>query len=108
MHVQVGIVGAGPAGLILCHLLDRAGITSIVTEKHTRSYVEERVRAGVLEHGTVSMLAEMGLSERLLREGLIHYGIELQFSGRRHRIDFKDLTGTGITVYGQNEVVKDL
>ena len=108
MQVQVGIIGAGPAGLILCHLLDRAGISSIVLEKHSRSYVEERVRAGVLEQGTVDMLVEMGFGERMQREGLIHHGIELQFSGRRHRIDFEALTGKGITVYGQNEVVKDL
>ena len=108
MQVQVGIIGAGPAGLILCHLLNRAGISSIVLEKHSRSYVEERVRAGVLEQGTVDLLVEMGLGERMLREGLVHNGIEVQFSGRRHRIDFKALTGKGITVYGQNEVVKDL
>ncbi len=108
MQVQVGIIGAGPAGLILCHLLNRTGISSIVLEKHSRSYVEERVRAGVLEQGTVDMLAEMGLGARMQREGLVHNGIELQFSGRRHRIDFKALTGKGITVYGQNEVVKDL
>jgi len=108
MQVQVGIIGAGPAGLILCHLLNRAGISSIVLEKHSRSYVEERVRAGVLEHGTVDLLVEMGLGERMRREGLVHDGIEVQFSGRRHRIDFKALTGKGITVYGQNEVVKDL
>ncbi len=108
MQVQMGIIGAGPAGLLLCHLLDRAGISSIVLEKHSRSYVEERVRAGVLEQGTVDLLAEMGLGARMQREGLVHNGIELQFSGRRHRIDFKALTGKGITVYGQNEVVKDL
>ena len=108
MQVQVGIIGAGPAGLILCHLLNRAGISSIVLEKHRRSYVEERVRAGVLEQGTVDLLVEMGLGERMRREGLVHNGIEVQFSGRRHRIDFKTLTGKGITVYGQNEVVKDL
>jgi p-hydroxybenzoate 3-monooxygenase len=108
MRVQVGIVGAGPAGLILSHLLDRAGISTVVLEKHTRTYVQERVRAGVLEQGTVDLLVSMGLGERLQREGLIHYGIELQFGGQRHRVDFKALTGKGITVYGQNEVVKDL
>lgn len=108
MHKQVGIIGAGPAGLILSHLLQREGIESIVVEKYSRTHVEERVRAGVLEQGTVEMLVELGLGERLLREGLVHHGIELNFLGRRHRIDFKDLTGRGITVYGQNEVVKDL
>lgn len=108
MHTQVGIVGAGPAGLMLSHLLQRQGIESVVIEKYSRSHVEERVRAGVLEQGTVEMLEELGQGERLLREGLVHYGIELCFLGRRHRIDFKELTGRGITVYGQNEVVKDL
>ena len=108
MHKQVGIVGAGPAGLILSHLLLRQGIDSIIIEKYSRSHVEERVRAGVLEQGTVEMLLELGLGERLQREGLVHGGIELSFLGRRHRIDFRELTGRGITVYGQNEVVKDL
>ena len=108
MHKQVGIIGAGPAGLILSHLLQQQGIDSIIVEKYSQEHVQERVRAGVLEHGTVEMLGELGLGERLQREGLIHYGIELSFLGRRHRIDFKELTGRGITVYGQNEVVKDL
>jgi len=108
MHKQVGIIGAGPAGLILSHLLEQQGIDSIIIEKYSLEHVQERVRAGVLEHGTVEMLVELGLGERLQREGLIHYGIELSFLGQRHRIDFQDLTGCGITVYGQNEVVKDL
>jgi p-hydroxybenzoate 3-monooxygenase len=108
MRTQVGIVGAGPAGLILSHLLQRQVIDSIIIEKYSRQHVEERVRAGVLEQGTVEILADLGLAERLQREGLVHYGIELSFLGRRHRIDFKELTGRGITVYGQNEVVKDL
>jgi p-hydroxybenzoate 3-monooxygenase len=108
MHKQVGIIGAGPAGLILSHLLQQQGIESIVIEKFSRAHVQERVRAGVLEQGTVDMLVAMGIGERLKREGLIHYGIELSFLGGRHRIDFKELTGCGITVYGQNEVVKDL
>ena len=108
MHTQVGIIGAGPAGLILSHLLRQQGIASVLVEKYSQEHVQERVRAGVLEHGTVRMLIEMGLGERLQREGLIHYGIELSFLGRRHRIDFKELAGNGITVYGQNEVVKDL
>ena len=108
MRTQVGIVGAGPAGLILSHLLRQQGIESIIIEKYSRQHVEERVRAGVLEQGTVEMLADLGLAERMQREGLVHYGIELSFLGRRHRIDFKELTKRGITVYGQNEVVKDL
>jgi len=108
MRTQVGIVGAGPSGLILAHLLREQGIDSVIVEKFSQLHVQERVRAGVLEQGTVEMLVEMGLGERLQREGLIHHGIELSFLGRRHRIDFKDLTGRGITVYGQNEVVKDL
>ncbi len=108
MRTQVGIVGAGPAGLILSHLLQQQGIASIIIEKYSRQHVEERVRAGVLEQGTVEMLAAAGLADRLAREGLVHYGIELSFLGRRQRIDFKELTGRAITVYGQNEVVKDL
>jgi p-hydroxybenzoate 3-monooxygenase len=108
MRTQVGIVGAGPAGLILSHLLQQQGIDSIIIEKYSRQHVQERVRAGVLEQGTVEMLSGLGLADRLQREGLVHYGIELSFLGRRHRIDFKELTGRGITVYGQNEVVKDL
>ncbi|HEY1468911.1 MAG TPA: 4-hydroxybenzoate 3-monooxygenase [Candidatus Acidoferrum sp.] len=108
MRTQVGIVGAGPAGLILSHLLQQQGIDSIIIEKYSQQHVQERVRAGVLEQGTVEMLAALGLADRLQREGLVHYGIELSFLGRRHRIDFKELTGRGITVYGQNEVVKDL
>lgn len=107
-RTQVGIVGAGPAGLVLSHLLHRAGISSIVLEDRTRQHCEERIRAGVLEHGTVALLNAIGVGDRMQREGLTHYGIELRFCGQRHRIDFKDLTGTGITVYGQHEVIKDL
>jgi p-hydroxybenzoate 3-monooxygenase len=109
MRTQVGIVGAGPAGLMLSHLLRREGIESIVLETRSRRYVEERIRAGVLEHGTVDLLNEMGLGERMRREGRAHEGIELRFAGRSHRIDFRALTGgKTITVYGQHEVVKDL
>ncbi len=109
MRTQVGIVGAGPAGLVLSHLLYLHGIDSVVIENRSRQYVEERVRAGVLEQGTVDLLTEMGVGERLKREGLVHYGIELRFNGRGHRIDFKDLThGKGITIYAQHEVLKDL
>jgi p-hydroxybenzoate 3-monooxygenase len=108
MRTQVGIVGAGPAGLMLSHLLQQQGIDSILIEKYSREHVQERVRAGVLEQGTVEMLDALGLAKRLRREGLVHHGIELGFLGRRHRIDFRELTGRAITVYGQNEVVKDL
>ncbi len=106
---QVGIVGAGPAGLLLSHLLHRAGIDSVVLENRTREYVEQRVRAGVLEQGSVDLLTEAGLGERLHREGLKHHGIELRFGGQGHRIDMTTLTGgRSIVVYGQQEVVKDL
>ncbi len=86
MRTQVGIVGAGPAGLLLAHLLRLQGIDSIVLEKRSRQYVESRVRAGVLEQGTVDMLIEAGVGERMRRQGLIHHGIELSFRGIRHRI----------------------
>ena len=108
-RTQVGIVGAGPAGLVLSHLLYLNGIDSVVIENRSRQYVEERVRAGVLEQGTVDLLTEMGVGERMKTEGLIHHGIELRFGGRSHRIDFQDLTrGKGITIYAQHEVLKDL
>jgi p-hydroxybenzoate 3-monooxygenase len=109
MRTQVGIVGAGPAGLLLSHLLHLEGIGSVVLESRSREYVQERVRAGVLEQNTVDLLSEAGVGERMRREGLIHYGIELRFRGHSHRIDFKELTGgRGITIYSQAEVVKDL
>jgi p-hydroxybenzoate 3-monooxygenase len=109
MRTQVGIVGAGPAGLMLSHLLHLEGIESVVIEAHTRQYVEERVRAGVLEQGTVNLLVETGVGERLKKLGLIHHGIEISFLGRRHRIDLTTLTGgSSITIYAQQEVIKDL
>ncbi len=109
LRTQIGIVGAGPAGLVLSHLLYLDGIDSVVIENRSRQYVEERVRAGVLEQGTVDLLSAMGVGERLKREGLVHHGIELRFGGRGHRIDFKELTGgKGITIYSQHEVLKDL
>jgi len=109
MRTQVGIVGAGPAGLLLAHLLTRQGIDCVVVEARARAYVEQRVRAGVLEQGTVDLLVASGVGDRLRREGLVHHGIELRFGGRGHRIDMTALTGgRAITVYGQQEVVKDL
>ncbi|HEX3722604.1 MAG TPA: FAD-dependent monooxygenase, partial [Nitrolancea sp.] len=109
MRTQVAIVGAGPAGLVLAHLLARSGIESVVLESRDRDYVERRIRAGVLEQGTVDLLHELGLDARLQREGMVHRGIELRFDGERHRIPLSDLTGgRAITVYGQQEVVKDL
>jgi len=108
LRTQVGIIGAGPAGLTLAHLLHLQGIESIVLERHSREYVETRVRAGVLEQGTVDILCNSGVGERLKREGLQHQGVELRFDGKGHRIDFQELVGKSITVYAQQEVVKDL
>ena len=108
MRTQVGIVGAGPAGLLLSQLLHLQGIESVVLERHARAYVEQRVRAGVLEHGTAETLREAGVGKRMDAEGLPHEGTELRFARRRHRIDFAELTGRSIMVYGQQEVVKDL
>jgi p-hydroxybenzoate 3-monooxygenase len=105
----VGIVGAGPAGLTLAVLLRRHGIESVVLEARSRDYVEHRIRAGVLEQGTVDLLTGAGVAERLHEEGLVHHGISLQFAGARHRIPLTDLAGgRSIVVYGQTEVVKDL
>lgn len=108
IETQVGIVGAGPAGLMLSHLLHLAGVHSIVLEARSRAHCEERIRAGVLESTSVRMLEEAGLGERLNRQGLRHRGIDLGLNGARHRIGFEELTGKCITVYGQHEVVKDL
>jgi p-hydroxybenzoate 3-monooxygenase len=109
MRTQVAIVGAGPAGLMLGQLLHRAGIASVIVESRSRAYIEQRVRAGVLEQASVDLLVAAGVGERLRREGLLHHGIELRFDRQGHRIDFPSLTGgRTITVYGQQEVVKDL
>jgi p-hydroxybenzoate 3-monooxygenase len=109
LRTQVGIVGAGPAGLLLSHLLHLRGIESVIIEARSKKYIEERIRAGVLEQGTVDMLIESGVGERLKREGLVHHGIELRFNRRGHRINMYELTGgKAITVYAQHEVVKDL
>ena len=108
MRTRVGIVGAGPAGLMLSHLLHLQGIDSVIIEIRSRDYVEKRVRAGVLEHGAVDLINDVGLGRRMQREGMPHHGIYLRFEGETHRIDFEQLTGRGILVYGQQEVVKDL
>jgi p-hydroxybenzoate 3-monooxygenase len=107
-RTQVGVVGAGPAGLLLARLLRLAGIDCVVLERRSPEYLRARIRAGLLEQGTVDILAEAGLGTRLLRERLIHDGVELAFNGRRHRIDLKGLTGKAVTIYGQAEVQKDL
>jgi len=109
LKTKVGIVGAGPAGLFLAELLRQHGIESVILEARSREYVEQRVRAGVLEQGTVELLTDTGLGDRLHREGLVHHGVELRFEGEGHRIDLSALTGgRTITIYGQQEVVKDL
>jgi p-hydroxybenzoate 3-monooxygenase len=108
VRTQVGIVGGGPSGLLLAHLLHLHGIDSVVLESRSEEYVIDRVRAGVLEQGTVDLMAATGLDSRLKREGLIHHGINISFAGAMHRIDMYSLTGRAITVYGQNEVQKDL
>jgi p-hydroxybenzoate 3-monooxygenase len=109
MKTQVGIIGAGPAGLFLSHLLHRAGIGSVILESRSRDDVEETVRAGVLEHWVIQLMQDLGLGERMLREGHFHDGITLQWAGARHHVDIKGLTGgKGVTVYPQHEVLKDL
>lgn len=108
MRTQVAIIGAGPAGLLLAHLLWQRGVDAVVLEARSREHVEHRVRAGVLEDPTVKLLRECGVGARMDREGLVHEGISLRFDGLDHRIDFGALTGRSITVYGQQEIVKDL
>jgi len=108
MRTQVGIVGAGPAGLTLARLLQLQGIQSVIVEARTREYVENRIRAGVLEQGTVDLLNQIGAGDRMRQVGLVHHGIELRFDGSGHRIDMHALTGRTITVYSQHEVVRDL
>jgi p-hydroxybenzoate 3-monooxygenase len=108
-RTQVGIVGAGPAGLTLGQVLNRDGIDTVILEYRSREHVEARIRAGVIEHAIVDFLVEAGAGERLQREGLVHHGIELQFAGGRHRIPLSELAdGRTIVIYGQTEVVKDL
>lgn len=107
-RTQVCIIGAGPSGLLLSQLLAVAGVDTIVIDRKNRSHIEGRVRAGVLEQGTVRALEEAGVANRLHTEGLIHDGFDLAFDGERHRIDLKALTGKSVMVYGQTEVTKDL
>jgi p-hydroxybenzoate 3-monooxygenase len=107
-RTQVGIIGSGPAGLLLGQLLRNSGIESVILERHSREHVEGRVRAGVLEQGTVGLLEEVGVAARLHRQGLVHDGVGLAFGGRHLRIDLHGLTGKRVVVYGQTEVTKDL
>ena len=108
MRTQVGIIGAGPAGLFLAHLLARRGIEAVVLEARSRAHIEARVRAGVLEAGTVDTLANLGLDGRMRREGMIDNGLDIRFRGRTIHLDLSDLTGRSVMIYGQLEVVKDL
>ncbi|SIS94706.1 p-hydroxybenzoate 3-monooxygenase [Roseivivax lentus] len=108
LTTSVCIIGSGPSGLLLSQLLAQAGIASIVLDRRDRAYIEGRIRAGVLEQGTVDALEEAGVSARLHAEGLPHDGFDLAFDGDRHRIDLKGLTGRRVTVYGQTEVTRDL
>ena len=108
MRTQVAIIGAGPAGLLLSHLLHLHGIESVVLESRSRAEIESTIRAGVLEQGTMDVLNNAGVGERMRREGALHHGFDLAFGGKRHRIDLTELTGGAITVYAQHEVIKDL
>lgn len=108
MHTQVVIVGAGPAGLLLGQLLTRHGIDNVIIERRGPDHVLARIRAGVLEQGTVALLHEAGVGQRLAEEGLAHDGFSIAFEGRQHRVDLKGLTGKQVTVYGQTEVTQDL
>jgi p-hydroxybenzoate 3-monooxygenase len=108
MRTQVAIIGAGPSGLLLAQLLQRHGIDNVILERHTPAYVLERIRAGIVEQGTVDLLNEAGVGARMQREGLVHDGTQICVEGVRHRIDFKALTGKAVTVYGQTEITRDL
>jgi p-hydroxybenzoate 3-monooxygenase len=108
MRTQVGIVGAGPAGLMLARLLRLRGIDSMIIENRSRHYIENRIRAGLIEHWAADLLAEVGVGERMLREGMLHWGLNIGINGDLHRIDFKKLVNKRVTIYGQQEVVKDL
>ena len=109
MRTQVGIIGAGPAGLLLSQLLHLRGIESVIIESRSREAIEATIRAGVLEQGTVDLMTEIGAGDRLRREGFVHHGFDIRFAGRNHRINLQELAnGRVITVYAQHEVLKDL
>jgi p-hydroxybenzoate 3-monooxygenase len=108
MRTQVGIVGAGPAGLMLAHLLHLEGIQSVILENRSRDYVESRIRAGLLEQWASDLLVDIGVGARMQREGMFHDGVYFGFAGGLHQINFRALVGKGVTIYGQQEVVKDL
>ena len=108
MRTQVGILGAGPAGLLLAHLLQKAGIDSVVIDAKSRQEIEETVKAGVVESPAAEVLAQSGVSDRIYRDGMKHDGIEFHFDGRAHRFDFQDLVGKSVYLYPQHEVLKDL
>ena len=108
MRTQVGIIGAGPAGLMLARLLHIAGIESIIIENRSRDYIENRIRAGLIEHWAADLLTELGVGERMKREGVLHWGSNIGINGDLHRIDFRALVNKRVTIYGQQEVVKDM
>ena len=108
MRTQVGIVGAGPAGLMLSHLLHLEGIESVILESRARDYIESRIRAGLIEQWASDLLTETGVGERMRREAMFHNGVYFAFGGALHHIDFRELVGQGVTIYGQQEVIKDL
>jgi len=109
VRTQVGIIGAGPAGLMLSHLLHQRGIESVVIDLRSREDIEETIKAGVLEQGTVDLMTQTGVGDRLHRDGFVHHGFNIAFSGEQHRINLYDLTGgRTVTVYAQHEVLKDL
>ena len=108
MRTQVGIIGAGPAGLFLSHLLHQAGIACVVLEARSRAHLESRVRAGVLEPGTVETMQALGVDQRLKQNGMVDHGLDMRFRGRTIHLDLPGLTGKSVMIYGQQEVVKDL
>ena len=107
MRTQVGIIGAGPAGLMLARLLRLQGVDSIIVENRSREYIENRIRAGLIEHWAADLLTDLGVGRRMQREGMLHWGINIGINGDLHRLDFKTLVNKRVTIYGQQEVVKD-